>query len=162
MNRLVMAAAALLLTTGAALADYEGRRVGNWLTSATEDRFGDGGVFIAVTPDGSTALAVRCLQKKLSIGLIDIGSDQTPYTEKEIYAFKFRVEKQPIRETVGVAISPRLIEVVTEKELVKAIRDGRETAVRLLEKSGVASSFLFKTTGAPKAFVDLAKECPLD
>lgn len=146
----------------AARADYEGRRVGNWLTSANEDRFGDGGAFVAATPDGSTALAVRCLQKKLSIGLIDMGSDPKPFSEADLFALKFRVDKQPVVETAGVAISARLIEVVTEKSLVKALRDGRETAVRIFQKSGVTSSFVFKTAGAPKAFADLAKECPLD
>ena len=160
--KMLLVMAALLGFAGSARADYEGRVVGNWLTSATEDRFGDGGAYTAVTIDGRTGLVVRCLQKKLSLAVLEMSNDPKPLAEKDAFTLKFRVDKQPVTESVGMAISPRLIQVITEKTLVRAIRDGRETAVRLESTSGVSSTHVFKTNGATKAFADLAKECALD
>jgi phosphoribosylformylglycinamidine (FGAM) synthase-like amidotransferase family enzyme len=76
--------------------------------------------------------------------------------------FKFRVDALPIVETGGIAISDRLIQVVTEKTLVKSIRDGKETAVRVADKRGTTSTHVFNTNGSRKAFADLSRECPLD
>jgi hypothetical protein len=143
-------------------ADYDGRLIGNWLTSAKEDRFGDGGTFIAATGDGGIVLAVRCLQKTLSIGIIEIGEDPKPIEKGDLYLFKFRVDTLPIVETGGIAIGDRLVQVITEKALVKSIRDGKETAVRVEDKRGVSSTHVFNTNGSRRAFADLSRECPLD
>jgi hypothetical protein len=142
--------------------DYDDRIVGNWMTSAKEDRFGDGGTFAAMTGDGGIALAVRCLQKNLSIGVIEIGSDPKPMEKGDLFLFKFRVDTQPVVETGGVAIGDRLIQLVTEKALVKAIRDGKETAMRIEDKRGATSTHVFDTAGSRRAFADLSRECPLD
>ena len=143
-------------------ADYEGRMIGNWLTSAKEDRFGDGGTYVAATGDGGIVLAVRCLQKNLSIGIIEVGEDPKPIEKGDLFSFKFRVDTLPIVETAGVAIGDRLVQVITEKSLVKSIRDGKETAVRVEDKRGVSSTHVFNTNGSRKAFADLSRECPLD
>jgi hypothetical protein len=143
-------------------ADYDDRMIGNWLISAKQDRFGDGGTFVAATGDGAIALAVRCLQRNLSIGLIEVGGDPKPIAKGAFYKMKFRVDNQPIVEAAGVAISDRLIQVVTEPSLVKSIRDGRETALRLEDSAGVFSTHVYDTKGASRAFVDLSRECPLD
>jgi hypothetical protein len=143
-------------------ADYDGRMVGNWLTSAKEDRFGDGGTFIAATGDGGIALAVRCLQKTLSIGIMEVGNDPKPIEKGDLFLLKFRVDSLPIVETGGIAIGDRLVQVITEKSLVKSIRDGKETAVRVEDKRGVSSTHVFNTAGSRKAFADLSRECPLE
>jgi hypothetical protein len=143
-------------------ADYEGRIVGNWITSAKEDRFGDGGAFIAATGDGGIFLAVRCLQKTLSIGIMQVGSDPKPVEKGDLFLMKFRVDSLPVVETGGVAIGDRLVQVITEKALVKSIRDGKETAVRVEDKNGVTSTHVFNTNGSRRAFADLSRECPLD
>jgi hypothetical protein len=142
--------------------DYEARTVGNWMTSAKEDRFGDGGTFIAVVADGQVVLGVRCIQKHLSIGVGEFGFDQKPVAKGDLFAFKFRVDALPIVETAGAAISDRLIQVDTEKDLVRSIRDGRETAVRVTDTSGATITHIFNTAGSRKAFADLSRECPLD
>jgi hypothetical protein len=49
----------------------------------TLSQFGDGGAFVAMTGDGAVALAVRCLQKDLSIGVIELGDDPKPMESKE-------------------------------------------------------------------------------
>lgn len=132
------------------------------MTSAKEDRFGDGGTFAAITADGSLALAVRCLQKNLSIGIGEIGLDPKPIQKGDYFAFKFRIDTQPVVEAAGIAISDRLIQVVTERSLVKAIRDGKETAVRVESTGGITSTHIFNTSGSKRAFADLSRECPLD
>ncbi|SDT00470.1 hypothetical protein SAMN05444158_4009 [Bradyrhizobium canariense] len=80
----------------------------------------------------------------------------------DIYKLKFRVDAQPIVDADGMAISDRLVQVVTEKSLVKSIRDGRETALRIEDGHGVTSTHIFNTNGSRKAFADLSRECPLD
>jgi hypothetical protein len=142
--------------------DYEDRPVGNWLVSAKQDRFGDGGAFTAITGDGAIALAVRCLQKYLSIGIIELGGDPKPMGKGDVYKLKFRVDAQPIVDAQGLVINERLIQVLTEKSLVKSIREGKETALRLEDSRGVNSTHIFNTAGSRKAFADLSRECPLD
>ena len=128
----------------------------------TLSQFGDGGAFVAMTGDGAVALAVRCLQKDLSIGVIELGDDPKPMEKGDVYELKFRVDAQPIVDADGVAISERLIQVETEKSLVKSIRDGKETALRLEDSRGVSSTHIFNTKGSRGAFADLSRECPLD
>jgi hypothetical protein len=145
-----------------ALADYEGRIIGRWMVSAKLDRFGDGGTFVAAAVDQGIVLAVRCIQKELSIAMIEAGPDQKPLQTGDAFKLKFRIDTQPIVEAVGVAIDNRVIQVFTEKSTVRAMRDGREAAVRIENAKGVSQTIVFKTFGARPAFKDLAKECPLD
>lgn len=143
-------------------ADYELQPAGNWLVTATHDRFGDGGTFIAMTGDGSIGLAVRCLQKTLSIGLVDIGGDPKPLQKDALFKVRFKVDDQPIVDSIGIAISERLIQVITEQSLVKSIREGKETALRLEDAKGVSSTHVYDTNGGRRAFADLSRECPLE
>jgi hypothetical protein len=142
--------------------DYDGRMIGNWMTSAKEDRFGDGGTFVAIVADGSVVLAVRCIQKTLSLGIGEIGFDQKPIAKGDLFLLKFRVDALPVVETVGSAISERLIQIETERALVKSIRDGKETAVRVSDTRGTTITHIFKTAGSRSAFADLSRECPLE
>jgi hypothetical protein len=142
--------------------DYEDRVIGRWIVSAKQDRFGDGGSFVAVVFDQGTALAVRCIQKKLSIAMIEAGPDQKPLQTGDEFKLKFRVDLEPVVETSGVAIDNRVIQVATDHATVKAMREGREAAVRIENANGVSHTSIFKTFGARKAFEDIAKECPLD
>jgi hypothetical protein len=140
------------------LSDYEDRIVGNWITSAKVDRFGgDGGTFIAATVGDDTALFVRCLQKELSIAVSY--NDLEPGDK---FLFKFRVDTSPVVESAGLAINKQIIQVKTPASLVKAIRDGKETATRIESELGVSPVRIFDTRGARAAFADLSQECPLD
>lgn len=134
-------------------ADYEDRLIGNWMVSAKQDRFGDGGTFVAATGDGAIALVVRCLQKDLSIGVIEIGGDPKPMEKGDYYKMKFRVDAQPIVDAGGLAISDRLIQVKTDRPLAKSIRDGKETALRLEDSRGVSSTHVFNTRGSRSALL---------
>jgi hypothetical protein len=82
---------------------------------------------------------VRCLQKTLSIGIMEAGSDPKPVEKGDLFLMKFRVDSLPVVETGGLAICDWLVQVITEKSLVKYIRDGKETAVRVEDKNGVSS-----------------------
>lgn len=154
--------AVMMCAASQAAADYKNRIIGNWLVSAEEDRFGDGGVFVALTDNDAFALAVRCLRKNLSLGVLDVSSDPNPLTTGESFKFAFRVDKNPVIETKGVAISQRMIQIETEKYLVQAIRESKETAVKIENASGVSVVEIFQTRGGAKAFADLVKECPLE
>jgi hypothetical protein len=142
--------------------DYEMRSVGNWLVSGTFDRFGDGGSFTAITTDGPIGLGVRCLQKQLSFAILMIGQDPKPFEKGSIFSLKLRVDAQPVVETIGSAIDARLIQVVTQKDWVRAMHDGREMAVRIEDDHGTSSTNVFSVRGAKQAFADIEKECPLD
>jgi hypothetical protein len=142
--------------------DYSGRFVGNWLVSAKFDRFGDGGSFSAFTVDGDIGFGVRCLQHNLSLAVMVAGSDPKPLEKGDVYSIKLRVDGQPTVETNGLAINDRVIQIVTEKQWVHAMRDAKETALRMEDSRGVYSTHIYKMTGAPRAFYDLSRECPLD
>lgn len=142
--------------------DYSDRTIGKWLVSAKQDRFGDGGAFTAFTEDGAIGFGVRCLQKTLSIGIIQLGADPKPMGKGDLFKIKFRIDAQPVVDSAGVAISDRLIQVVTAQSLVKSIRDGKETAIRIEDILGVTSTHIFDTNGARKAFADLSRDCPID
>lgn len=147
-----------MLAAGAARADYSGREIGNWLVSAKEDRFGDGGTYLAMTAGDGMIFGVRCIQKDLSAAVIFAEKE---LRTKDLFEFKFRVDKEPIVETIGVAINEHLIEIAIEGGLVKEMLDGKELAVRM-KAATFTSTHVIKLRGASKAFVDIVKECPLD
>ena len=157
-KRLALAGLALTVAGGAALADYDGRVVGDWVTRAKEDRFGDGGTFVAFTVDGDIGLGVRCIQRELSVAIID---PDAKFSKGDTIEFAFRIDRGEIIKTTGVALNSRLVQLITDSALVKRIKRGREAAVRV-DKAGVVSTRIFKTGGAARAFADLEKECPLD
>lgn len=151
------ALAVAMLAASAARADYEGREIGNWVVSAKEDRFGDGGTYLAMTAGDGMIFGVRCIQKDLSAAVIFAEKE---LKTKDLFEFKFRVDKAPIVETIGLAINEHLIEIAIEGSLVKQMLDGKELAVRM-KAATFTSTHIIKLRGASKAFVDIVKECPL-
>jgi hypothetical protein len=93
---------------------------------------------------------------------MDLGTDPKPLEKGDRFQFKFRVDAEPVIVAEGMAIGDRLIQVETEKATVKAIRDGKETALRIENGRGVISTHIFNTAGSRKAFADLSRECPID
>lgn len=160
-KRWLLATALLAGVTVGARADYQDRRVGNWLTSAIEDRFGDGGEFTAVTAGDETLLAVRCLRKKLSVAIVKVGLDPPPLRKGDVFKFEFRVDRSPTDDYAGTVIARNVIELDADTQLVTAIRDAKETAMRVIADDWKLT-VIFKTAGGAKAFVDLSRECPLD
>lgn len=163
MIRSIFALALVCLGVLPVHADDGVKVIGTWIVSAKDDRFEDGGTFFAMTADGGgEAFAVRCIQKELSIALGKIGDSADKLTAGQKFGIKLRVDKQPIIETSGVAISEKLIQAETKPEMVKTIRTGKETAVRIENEVGVTATYIFKTMKTEKAFARLAKECKLD
>ncbi|AVT76597.1 hypothetical protein RPPS3_25340 [Rhodopseudomonas palustris] len=161
-REIVLSALAALLLSGAAQADYSGRQIGSWVTKAREDRFGDGGSYIALTTSGGAALGVRCIGKTLSLAMMELGDYARPINEGDRFEFKFRVDKGEVVALSGVAIGGRLIQIAAPRSLVRAMREGKETAMRVETADGVSAVVVFQMLGAPKAFADLARECGLD
>ncbi|WFU44106.1 hypothetical protein QA640_17635 [Bradyrhizobium sp. CB82] len=159
----------LLAATVCAHAKDERQVVGSWLIDNKEDRFGNGGTFIAAVPDVSasansgTALVVRCIEKDLSIALLDSAQiDPKPLKIGTAYVVKLRTDTEPVMTTVGKAINERLIQVETQADMVRTIRKGRETAIRLENSDGVSRTIIFQTKGNAKALARIAAECKLD
>jgi hypothetical protein len=162
MMRAIMALGFLFCGVAGAIAD-EPKLVGNWLVSETEDRFEGGGRFVAVTgDDAGNMLAVRCIEKELTLGIGKLGDSVEKYSVGDIFNIKLRVDKQPVVELTGVAINQTVIQVDATAEMVRSIRDGRETAVRRENIKGVSKIYIFKTRGSAKAFARLSKECKVD
>jgi hypothetical protein len=137
--------------------------VGNWLVSDKEDRFEDGGRFFAITGDGAGNLfAVRCLEKALSLGIGGIDDATRKYKVGDKFYIKLRVDKQPVLELAGVAISESLVQVDVTADIVRSIRDGKEIAVRQENSQGVSDTANFNTKGNAKAFARLTKECKVN
>src|SRR4051812_23266989 len=118
--RLVLAILLLFCGSLSALAGDDMHIVGAWIVMNTEDRLGEGGSFIAATREKSGLdFAVRCLEKELSIALLMTGADPKPLTPGQIFLLKLRVDKGPIENLIGKAISERLIQIETTSDLVK-------------------------------------------
>jgi hypothetical protein len=157
---ILVAAALSLFASTAAYADGQRNVIGNWLTSAEESSFDEGGRYFAMTLNGSSALAVRCLEKSLSLGFN--GDTGSKIATGDKVGIRLRTDKNPIVDLTGFAITDDgLIQIDIEPETVKMIRDGKETAIRM-EYEGTTSVRVFKTNGNKAAFARLAKECDVD
>lgn len=163
-NQVSVLAMMLFAGTVCAHAKDERQIVGSWIVSNNEDRFGKGGTFVAAVLDqnGGTALAVRCIEKDLSIAVIDSSQDPKPLKVGTAYVVKMRTDKEPIMTTAGKAIGDRLIQFDTQADMVRTIRKGRETAIRLENDNGVSRTLIFPTKGNMKALARVADECNLD
>ena len=81
------------------------------------------------------------------------------YKVGDKFQIKLRVDKQPVLELTGVALTESLIQVDATAEIVRSIRDGKEIAVRQESIQGVSNTTIFNTKGNAKAFARLTKEC---
>jgi hypothetical protein len=161
MLRLFVLAVAIA-SAGVSASVAKDQLVGRWLVSEKEDRFDKGGTFTAATPDGATkAFIVRCIENELSLAILDMGDDPHPFAAGDKFRVNLRVDKLPIIETDGTAISTRLIQLDTTKYMVQVVRDGREIATRVRDKTSSLTN-VFKLDGAKKALARIVKECPLD
>jgi hypothetical protein len=163
MIRAVAALGFVFYGVTSAIAD-DAKVVGDWIVSEKEDRFGDGGTFVAVTGDGSgNVFAVRCIEKELTLGIGQINSATRKYKIGDKFYIKLRVDKQPVLELTGVALTELLIQVDATAEMVRSIRDGKEIAVRQESIQGVSNTTIFNNTkGNAKAFARLSRECKVD
>src|SRR6185437_1892346 len=87
----------LVMMASSPLYAAEMKRFGSWAVSIDTDRFDDTkSNVIALLPatDNQHFLAVRCLSSSVSFA---IGGDE--YTKGDLFAVKFRGDKQPIIET---------------------------------------------------------------
>lgn len=142
--------------------DYERRPIGDWLVTATADRFGDGGSYNALSISGSKALVVRCLQRKLSFMVMQVDVGTEPFSVGDKFKLKVKLDERPIVEIDGIAPHARLLLIQAEPDLVRSVRDSHETAVRVQDDRGGVTAYVFKTAGGAQAFADLSRECPLD
>jgi hypothetical protein len=158
MKRMIGFAAvvAVLLASHAARADYDKRIIGNWVTSGSEDRFGDGGRYTAVAISDDYAFGVRCLDKAFSFAVLPIG-DKT--REKTPYKFKFRVDRGKVYQGAGLAIGEKIVQVLADPALTADLTTGKELAIRQ-EVDGVSETHVIKLRSSGKALHDVLAQCP--
>jgi hypothetical protein len=156
----ILIAALLIVAVQDARAEYGVRVLGNWTTSSSAGGFGDGDNFLAATSVLDTALAVRCLQRQLTVVVMRVGGDPSPFIVGKWYSFKFRVDQRSVVEAEGKVIHPRVIDVHIDLDFIRAIRDSNETAMRMKDAAGSEITLVFKTSGARFAFADISRECP--
>jgi hypothetical protein len=108
------------IANASASADEGRQLVGTWPVTNNDDRFGKGGTFVAAAFDETmgTALVVRCIEKDLSLAILEAANDPNPLTLGVTYVVKLRTDKEPIMTSVGKAISERLIQVDTQADMV--------------------------------------------
>ena len=151
--RVVAAALAALLMAGAAGAQERKQVIGNWMVTVEQDRFGDGSRAIAMTVQSGNILALRCLQKKMSLALLG------KYKPGDIYVIKFRVDRADVVDTVGMAISDEVLQIETTPQMVRQMSTGKEYALRVAGDHG-SQDFVFRAGTAQKALVPVIAACP--
>jgi hypothetical protein len=156
MRKFVLACAALAALTGIAFGE-ENRVIGNWLLRVDDDRFSDGKTVIAITAQGSTLLAVRCIQKNFSLA---ISAPAGGFEADDTVAIKFRADANPIVETTGAPINKAIIEVVATPDMRRELLTAREYAFRVTMPNGAESDSVFKAGAAARALPEVLKACP--
>lgn len=138
--------------------------IGSWVVTNQEDRFGDGGRFVAMTPAvgaPGAVFAVRCFARKWSLAMIP----GTKLVTGEAFKLRLRVDKGGIVDGFGQALDEQLLQIAVEADaeprLIKEILAGREIAVRLTNVLDVSSDLVFRLTGSRKALAGHLKECKL-
>ena len=149
---------ACLLIAAPAAAQQKPQMIGDWMLNIEADRFSDSAAnVIAMTanPTGEF-IAVRCLQKQISIALGGIR-----YKTGDRFLIKFRADKNEVFDSDAFAISEFVLQIDTNPEMVREMLAAKEYAVRVI---GVASyDYIFRAgRGASRALGEVIKACPLD
>jgi hypothetical protein len=96
-----------------------------------------------------------------SFGLVELGGDPKPMTQGDVFKIKIRIDQKPIHETAGIAISERLIQIPSDNDTWREIRNSKEIAVRVETVRATTQTYVFKSRGAAKVLPIVEKECPL-
>ncbi|UZE51096.1 hypothetical protein ONR75_11045 [Rhodopseudomonas sp. P2A-2r] len=163
MIRVVVVAALLACVCGPTDAKESPKRFGSWSVTAESSRFGDGGSHVALVlnRNASVGLAVRCMQKKLSLAVAEFDPVRS-LTVGEIYKIKFRVDDGSVLDFSGAAINSSMFEIEIAASVAQLIEDGKETTVRISSPAGVSHDATFDTRLAKAAFKALSRDCPID
>ncbi len=162
MKRIVLAALACAAVTSAQ-AEPVRKIVGNWIVSSEEDRFGEGGTYVAMTlDDTANAFGVRCIERQLTLALMPGTATDEPLEKGQQFSIKLRTDKGPVQDLKGGAINARLIQMEATPELVRMVRGGKETALRYETERGTSRTLVFTTRDNAKAFARVASECKVD
>lgn len=146
-----------LACIGQSLAAKGRSAVGDWQVTADDDRFGDGGKYIAMTiGDGASFFAVRCIRKEWSLAVI-----AGKQTAGDLFSVRLRVDKNDIVDEAGVAIDDLVVQIDPAKAVIRQILDGREIALRLKSSKGVTQDYVFGISKARAALARHVKECSL-
>lgn len=160
--RVVLIAAFAAAIAGGCAARAQGfekkEKIGRWLVTVTEDRFNDKvPIHVAVNVADGDVVAVKCADQQLTLAYRAATSPKG-----KDFTIKARVDKNPIVETTGRSVDGQFVQIEATADLVKQMRAGKETALRVIAEDGSAITSVFRMDGAAKAFAGLAKDCKVD
>jgi hypothetical protein len=129
------------------------------LVTVDQDRFSDGRTVVAMTAQDDGLLAVRCIQKVLTLAVTQSGAD---FKEGDLFRIKFRADANPIVETAGDAINDTVIEILTTQEMRMELTSAREYAFRIATPAGSQFDKVFKAGAAARALSEVLTACPVN
>ena len=134
--------------------------VGNWQVTIERDPFRDAPRVFAVT--GRTAavrLAIQCYQGNLMIDLGDMNASGAFLTGENV-TLRFRADRRPIIDAVGVAINDRQVRIDPATEMVRQIVNAKEIAFEITRPQSWPE-LIYKPTNSVAALAPLIAACPL-
>lgn len=157
MIRIGTALALAILGTGAVAADQQQKRiVGDWLLSIDNDPFHHGALnVIVLTVQGNDAMAIRCIAGDPSIAL------NGDYETGAKFSILFRVDRNPIIEATGTAVSAKLLAFTMTGPMLKQMIEGKEYSLRVTDSTTNIKK-VFAAGQAAEALIDVVRECPFE
>jgi hypothetical protein len=140
-------------------AQEQKRTIGNWQISEEQDRFGDGSTVSATTGTGVFRLAIRCVDRKLTVALTDTRS-RGGFLTDESFQIKFRADNRPIVDVAGIAINDGLIRIDQPKDMVQQMFGAKEIAFRITNSRDVWIDLVYNLIQPERALAPVVKACP--
>jgi hypothetical protein len=138
----------------------EPKLVGTWLVTTDKDRFTGDPSMMAITIQDGAILAVRCLQRRLTMAVRDAGviGDLTPGT---VFVVKFKGGTHAVMDTVGDAPAADMIEIAVTDEMRNALTTSAELAFRFTSDTQ-QFDLVFQAGTAARSLPPIIDACPTD
>lgn len=158
-KRVAIAVAWMLALVAQGVAGTEQFR--DWTITVDRDRFSDAANATLVTTRGTSAFALRCLDGKLSLAILELdNADRYPAGRK--LTLLLRVDRNKPIATQARAISDTLAEIYLLEtdavDVIKQIAAGQEIAVRIANDV-MEYDRVFRLQGAQRVVPPLLKIC---
>ncbi|WP_316216597.1 hypothetical protein [Bradyrhizobium sp. SZCCHNR3003] len=142
------------------------RQIGGWRVSVEPDRFAKHAKgappparVIVMTLQRGNSLAIRCIENRLSIVLVDAERDR--YTKGGEVRYAFQAGRGDIVRGFGTALDGSAVELIVRGGMVSEMTSAPDAAFRI-NSGGVEFERTFSLKGAKQAFAPLDEECVLD
>lgn len=161
--KMLLGAVTIVAVVVAALANAQSnqskpRMIGNWMVSVDQDRFSDAPQAMAITMQHGAILAVRCLERSLSVAIRNVGviGGLTP---GDIFSVAFRGSPHAVIQTMGDAVNDLMVEVMVTDEMRNDLITSAEYAFRLKFPASQID-VIFDAGSAQEALQPVYRACP--